>query len=40
MYLRPAEVEVDAVIGDDPREALRDPAELEDQVLVRHRWES
>ena len=40
VHLPAAEVEVDVVVGDDAREALRDPAELEDPVLVRHRWES
>ncbi len=40
VHLPAAEVEIDVVVGDDARKALRDPAELEDPVLVRHRWES
>ncbi len=32
--LAPAKIEVDVVVGEDPREVLRDPAELEDRPLV------
>jgi hypothetical protein len=35
------QVEVDVVVGDDARKALRNPAKLEDRdSLVRHREQS
>ena len=37
MHLTPAQVEVDVVVGEDPGEALGDPAQLEDRTLARHR---
>ena len=41
MHLAGSQLEVDLIVGDDPRVALRDPPQLEDGPgLVRHRDDS